>query len=204
MRNNIWVQKALSTTLMITVLTASSMVALAGEQVPAGELSLSNRSDVVVINGEAAPNGRTFLPMSTVVTSENNGATLNLGGSGAISLDSNTTVVVAFDAKTVNVDLSAGSVTNLRSLQNISVRTSNGPLSLKPGETASAQTNDKYDREDPDGKCTQDTNKNGEIKCGPSIPPAGIVAIVVAAAVGVGLAIYFGTRDNNNTVSPVR
>ena len=204
MNSKMWVRKALSTSLMISVLASYSMIALAGETSAAGELYLTNKSDVVSINGENAPNGRTFFTSSRIVTSEKNGATLNLGKAGMVALEPNTTIVVSFDLNNVSIDLTAVSITNLRSMENINVTTTSESISLKQGESASAQTKDKYDREDPDGKCTQDTNKDGEIDCGPAIPPAGIVAIVVAAAVGVGLAIYFGTKDSNNTVSPIR
>ena len=204
MNSKMWVRKALSTSLMISVLASSSMFALAGEAPAAGELYLTNKSDVASVNGENAPNGRTFFTSTSIVTSEKNGATLNLGKAGMIELEPNTSLVVSFDQRAVRVELLAGSITNLRSLEDVNVSTITESFSLKQGGSASLQTNDKYDREDPDGKCTQDTNKNGEIKCGPQIPPAGWYAIAAAAALGVGLAIYFGTRDSNNIVSPNR
>ncbi len=113
-----------------------------------------------------------------------------------VELDPNTSLVVSFDLKTVSVDPLTGSITNLRPVENINVSTITGSLSLKQGESASAQGNDKYDRKDPDGRCTQDTNKDGKIDCGAGWlgTPAGIATIVIGAAVGLGVGIYVFTQ----------
>lgn len=148
MNSKLWIRKALSTCSMVAVLATSSMVALAGDAKATGEL-IVNGNDVVTVNGEAAKSGRSIFNSSIISTPENTGATLNLGKAGQIEVAPNTTLTVSFDASAVNVSLTSGKITNIRSAQAVNVNAGGKVQAINAGESVNtAQAKDDDDDKD--------------------------------------------------------
>ena len=143
MNSKVWFRKALSMCLMVAVYATYSMVVLASPDKIVGELTVAGKSvngeiPVVTVNGEAVRSGRTIFSSSTIATTENSSAVVNVGKNGKIELAPNTVVTLSFNDKGLSGDLSSGAVTAL-SADNVSVKLPNGEvLKLKAGETAAA------------------------------------------------------------------
>ena len=133
MNSKLWIKKALSTCSMVAILATYSMVALASDVKATGEL-IVNGNDVVTVNGEAAKSGRTIFTSSIISTPAETGATLNLGKAGSIELAPGTTMSLSFDSNIVNVELSSGAVTNLRSAQAVNVTSGGKVQAVNAGE----------------------------------------------------------------------
>jgi hypothetical protein len=187
----LWIRKALSACVLITVFTATSMVALAGPGRVAAELTVSGKAlngeaPVVLVNGEPSRNGRSIFSSSTIETPEETTAALNIGRTGRLELDPKTTVNVIFDDKTVNAELTAGKLTVVGSLGTVKVRTNDGKITtLQAGDsiTASGQAAAKR----------QTGSDNWWIWV--------VVAGGVAAAVLIAVA---ASNNDDNVVSPNR
>lgn len=187
----LWIRKALSACVLITVFTATSMVALAGPGRVAAELTVSGKAlngeaPVVLVNGEPSRNGRSIFSSSTIETPEETTAALNIGRAGRLELDPKTTVNVIFDDKTVNAELTAGKLTVVGSLGTVKVRTNDGKITtLQAGDsiTASGQAAAKR----------QTGSDNWWIWV--------VVAGGVAAAVLIAVA---ASNNDDNVVSPNR
>lgn len=142
MNRQLWIQKALSMCLLVTVYTAYSMVALAGSDKLVGELSVSGGNSSgeaasVLVNGEAAQTGRSVFSSSTIATPENASAVINVAKVGTVELAPNTTLALNFNESGLSGDLLAGKVTVLNANENVSIKTPNGETSnLKIGESA--------------------------------------------------------------------
>lgn len=144
MNSKLWIRKALSMCSMVAILATSSMVALAGEAKASGEL-IVNGKDAVIVNGEAAKSGRTIFTSSIISTPETSGATLNLGKAGQVEVAPSTTLTVSFDSSAVDISLSSGSITNVRSAQAMNVTAGGTVQAVNVGEsvnTAKAQDDD--------------------------------------------------------------
>jgi hypothetical protein len=141
MNSKVWFRKALSMCLMVAIYATYSMVVLASPDKIVGELTVAGKSvngeiPLVTVNGEAVRSGRSIFSASTIATTENSGAVVNVGKSGKIELAPNTVVTLSFNEKGLSGDLSSGAVTAL-SADNVSVKLPNGEvLKLKAGETA--------------------------------------------------------------------
>lgn len=139
-----WIGKTLSMCLMVAILATYSMVVLASSNRIAGELIIfgntaSGENPAVTVNGEKAQSGRSIFSSSTIVTSPNASAVINVAKVGKIELAPDTTIAVSFDEKGLTGDLLAGKVTVLGASENVSVKTPNGKVAnLKAGETAVA------------------------------------------------------------------
>jgi hypothetical protein len=152
MNSKLWIQKALTMCLVVTVLASYSMVALASSGKIAGEILVSGKNvNGVIVNGEQAKSGRSIFTSSMIVTPENASAIVNLGKLGKIELASNTSVSLNFDEKGINADLMSGSVTVLGASDSVNIKTIDGKtLKLNAGETAVA--NGKAQDDDDDNK----------------------------------------------------
>ena len=100
--------------LVLTVFMATSSVALAFSDKDAmGEIAVSGNSDgngsFVLLNGEKAYNGRTFISNGTIETKEA-GATVKLGKLGLISLTPNTTLNLNISDNNISGTLSNGKI----------------------------------------------------------------------------------------------
>jgi hypothetical protein len=182
-----FLQKGVTSCLVLTVITVSSMVSLAAPGKAIGELSVTGYAGPdlsVTVNGEAAKTGRTIFSGSTIVTPETLGASLNLGKTGQIQMAPGTTFSVDTNSGTLNGDLTAGSITVLNGSGN--VRTLAGDIvKVNAGETVNASS-----------KAAAQTGR------GPGgLPWWAIGAIAVAAVVVV---VVVATRGDDNNVSPVR
>jgi len=200
MNSKVWIRKALSMCLVVATIATYSMVALAGSERVAGELSVSGKvingeTPFVKVNGEAAQSGRSIFSSSTIATPENASATINIGKVGTIELAPNTTLALSFDEKGINGDLLAGRVTVLNSFDTVNIKTLDGTVAkLNAGNSAVAN-----------GKVQDDDDSDND---------GGSAVLVWAAILGgaaVGI-ILAATTDNNriavgggaNVVSPTR
>jgi hypothetical protein len=187
----LWIRKALSACVLITVFTATSMVALAGPGRIAAELTVSGKAlngeaPVVLVNGEPSRNGRSIFSSSTIETPEETTAVLNIGRTGRLELDPNTTVAVIFDDQTVNAELTAGKLTVVGSLGTVKVRTNDGKITtLQAGDSITASGESAAKR--------QTGSDNWWIWV--------VVAGGVAAAVLIAVA---ASNNDDNVVSPNR
>ena len=152
MKSKVWINKALSTCLVIVTIVAYSMVTLANTERIAGELLVTGSNEAsVTVNGEAANNGRSIFSSSTIVTPENTSAIIKVGKLGSIKLAPKTTLNVSFSEKGISGDLVTGKVTVLNSADNVNIITLDGKLTnLAAGESAVAnRTQDDDDDDDP-------------------------------------------------------
>jgi hypothetical protein len=143
MKSKVWIQKALTLCLLVAVYATYSNVVLAASDKMVGELTVSGKTvgaeaPVVTVNGEVVQSGRAIFSNSTVATTENSTAIINVGKAGKVELAPGTTLSVSFDEKGLTGALLAGTVTAL-SADNVSIKLPNGSISkLNAGETASA------------------------------------------------------------------
>jgi len=139
MNSKLWIRKALTMSLTVAIFATYSMVALAADGRPAGEIVITgNSKSAVTVNGEAAKSGRTIFSSSTISTPEDAGAVVNLGKAGRIEVAPGSTFVITFDDKSVSGDLMAGSVSVLNASDAVGIKTLSGDLKLNTGETATA------------------------------------------------------------------
>lgn len=188
MNSKVWFRKALSTCLVVATIATYSMVALAGSERVAGELLITGKnsngeSPYVKVNGEAAQNGRSVFSASTIATSENASAVINLGGLGKIELAPNTIVSLTFDEKGINGDLTAGRLTVLNASDSVNINTlSENSVKLNAGESVLAAS----------GKAQDDDDDNA----------GGGSYLIYAVILGAAAAgIIIAARSDNNRVS---
>jgi len=182
--------KAVTLVVLITLFTAFSMVSLAATK-PVGELIVRpvGASDAVFVrvDGEKATSGRTLFVSSVIITPEQYGATLSLGGLGRLELGTSAKFTLSADGDEVVGFLEAGTVTAYGSGP-MAVKTANGSVvRLNAGETADANSG-----------LPAKKSSSGSF-------PAWGWAVIVGVAIGVTvIALASGGSDNNNTVSPIR
>lgn len=200
MNSKLLVRKALSTCLVVAIIAAYSMVALANSERVVGELlitgkNINGEAPLVKVNGEAAENGRSIFSSSTIATSENAGALVNLGKLGKVELAPNTTLALTFGENGINGNLLSGQVTALNTSGSVNIMMPGGKTAkLNAGETAAA-TGSKAQTDD-------DDHKGGA---------AWIVWALVLGGAAAGI-IFAATTNNNNAqvgsggvvISPVR
>ena len=187
----LWIRKAVSACILLAVFTTTSMVALAGSGRVAAELTVSGKAlngeaPVVLVNGEPSKNGRSIFSSSTIETPEETTAVLNIGRTGRLELEPNTTVNVIFDDQSINAELTAGKLTVVGSLGTVKVRTNDGKVTtLQAGDsiTASGESAAKQ----------SSSKKNWWIWV--------VVAAGAAAAVLIAVA---ASNDDDDVVSPNR
>jgi hypothetical protein len=193
MNSKLWIQKALSAGMLVTLIATYSMATLANSGKAVGELIVNGSDDTsfVLVNGEPSKSGRTVFSSSTITTPDTFGATLNLGKAGRISFAPNTTFALNVDGDTVSGDLTSGSITVLSSANGVNVRTMAGEtVTVNPGESATANAA---------GKQTKSTSSREWFGW----------ALVVGAAAAVIIWTSIDGNDNRfggtaTTVSPVR
>ena len=200
MNSKVWIRKALSMCLVVATLATYSMVALAGSERVAGELSVSGKivngeTPFVKVNGEAAQSGRSIFSSSTIATPENASATVNIGRVGKIELAPNTTLALSFDERGINGDLLAGRVTVLNSSDTVNIKTLDGTIAKLNAGSSAIATGKVQDDDDSD-------NDGGS---------AVLIWAVILGGAAVGI-IIAATTDNNRiavggnslVVSPTR
>jgi hypothetical protein len=193
-----WIRQTLSLCLAIAVTATYSMVTLAASDKIVGELSISGKNvqgqtPAVTVNGEAAQTGRSIFSSSTIATSPDASATINVAKLGKLEIAPDTTVIISFGEKGFTGDLIAGKVTALGVSEDVSIKTPDGKtVKLNAGESAVAgQT-----------QTQTTTNSGGGAWIWYALIFGGAAAAVLIAA----------TTDNNRTavggnttvVSPLR
>jgi len=195
MNSKLWIRKALSACLSLTILATGSMVALANSAKVSGELTVAGGTGKsVLVNGESAQSGRSIFSSNTIATPEGTSAVIGFGKLGTIQLAPNSIFSLTFDEKGISGNLSSGKVTVLGSSNGVNVTTLNGKtISLFAGQSALASglAQDPDDDDDDDDAAWW---------------AFGIVLVAAGA-----LIIYGVTRDNNialggsgTVISPVR
>ena len=111
MKSNVWVQQALTMSVVFALVVTFSMVAVANAGNAVGELTVirsaaANETSSVTINGEVAKTGRTVFSSSTISTPEGMEAIINFGKSGRIQIAPDTTYTIAADS--IGGDLTKG------------------------------------------------------------------------------------------------
>ena len=188
MNSKVWIRKALSMCLVVATITTYSMVALAGSERVAGELSVSGKiingeTPFVKVNGEAAQSGRSIFSSSTIATPENASATVNIGKVGRIELAPNTTLALSFDERGINGDLLAGRVTVLNSSDTVNIKMLDGTITkLNVGNSAVAT-----------GKIQDDDDSDND--------GGGAVLIWAVILGGAAVGIILATTTDNNRIA---
>lgn len=156
MNSKLWIRRALSACLSVSLLATYSMVALASPKT-AGELlvsgsGISGEAPTVFVNGETARSGRSVFSSSTIVTPENASAVVSFGKLGKVEIAPNSAFTVNFDDKTLSGDLTAGKLTVLTAAEGVSVRTQNNAVKiLSAGQSILATGTMQQDDDDDDG-----------------------------------------------------
>ncbi len=120
------------------------MVALAGDNNTVGEILVSGSN--VTVNGEAVKSGRTIFTSSTITTSENSTAIVNVAKIGKVRISPKSTLTVSFDKSGISGNLSKGKVTVLNTTNNVNITTPGGKVAnLKNGESAATAKQDDDD-----------------------------------------------------------
>ena len=198
MNSKLWIRRALSMCLMVAVFATYSMVALAGSDRIAGELTVTGNgingdAAPVTVNGEAAKSGRSIFSSSIIATPSNAGAVIDLGKAGIIELAPNTSFSVTFDDKSVSGDLTSGKLTVIGSSTSVLVKTAAGQV-VKASAGESVNASGKKDDDDDNGGGT-----------------AWWLWAIVFGGAAAGILIAATTADNKaslggtaTTVSPTR
>ena len=201
MKNNL-LRNVTSFFAMIVLLTATSAVSLAmpGKNTYMGEIKVSGNSDgngaYVLLNGEKAYNGRTFISTGDIVT-EKTSATVNLNELGSVNLapDSN-----------LSLNVSEGKITGTLTKGKIQVFS-------KTGVQVAVQTPEKLVTNNNSGSLTVDVT-SGKTVATPqdddddddddvSAVPLFLVFAGVVAAVATFVYLDRDDDDGLNVVSPV-
>ncbi len=137
MRTRTLRKRALTVMLMTAVVGCYSMVALAGDTKMAAEIVVSGAKDsIVTVNGEATKSGRTIFSSSTIATSADASAVINVKNVGKLKLAPNTTTVVNFDEKGITGNIVQGKLTVLSASEAVNITAPNGKVAnLVAGES---------------------------------------------------------------------
>ncbi|MEO6588080.1 MAG: hypothetical protein ABIP06_02020 [Pyrinomonadaceae bacterium] len=153
--NRKWINKVVSLCLTLVLLATYSMSVSAKTDRIAGELTISGKlskgeTPAVLVNGEAAQNGRSVFSSSTINTPADASAIINIAKLGKIELAPNTNISISFDEAGINGDLINGKITVLGATADVNIKTPNGQIAkLAAGESATAG-NAKDDDDDND------------------------------------------------------
>ncbi len=137
MRTRTLRKRALTVMLMTAVVGCYSMVALAGDTKMAADIVVSGSKDsIVTVNGEATKSGRTIFSSSTIATSADASAVINVKNVGKLKLAPNTTTVVNFDEKGITGNIVQGKLTVLSASEAVNITAPNGKVAnLVAGES---------------------------------------------------------------------
>ena len=156
MNSKLWIRKALSACLSLSLLATCSLVALANSGKVSGELTVAgngvSQSNFVLVNGESAQSGRSIFSSSTIATPEGAAAVVGFGKLGKIQIAPNSNLSLTFDEKGISGNLTSGQVTVLGAANGVSITTTDGKtVNLTAGESilASGLKDDK-DKDDDD------------------------------------------------------
>jgi len=202
--------------LVFAVLLSSSTLVLAvpGAKAMSAEIIVSGANDSanpsVLLNGERATSGRTFLSSAVIVTSETGSAVVNMGKLGRLTLLPGSTLNLSFGENNISGELSAGQVkvfnnegvtVNIRtadnSVTNDAAQSGNFTVDVRSGKTqAVAETGSLYLNGVP---VQDDDDDDDDDKMGIWIP-----ILVFAAVVGTAAAFTLTNGDDDTSISTTR
>jgi hypothetical protein len=107
MNSRNWSRSVVTICLAVAILCTYSMVALAAQQKPSGELSVVGE---VSVNGANAISGATVFTDSTITTGQNSSAVVSLGKLGRVELMPNSSLKLNFTDSGVSGALDSGKV----------------------------------------------------------------------------------------------
>ena len=200
MNSKVWINKALSTCMVIAMVAMYSMVTLAASDRAAGELLVSGTSSngetpFVLVNGEAAQSGRSIFSSSVITTPENTTALLNLGKIGQVKLAPNSSFALNFSNNGISGDLTSGQLTVLSSSSAVNVKTLNNIVKVNAGESAAANGSKAQDDDD-------DNDASGGNLLIWALVLGGAAAGIIIAATSDNNDLQFG--NGTTVVSPTR
>jgi len=216
------VRKFVTLTALTAVWTVYSMVAIAAPFDTTGELTVTGS---VTVNGANAVSGATVFTDSTITTAQGSSAVVSLGKLGRVEVQEGTTVNLKFsdtgviamaDLGKVRVSTPAGVASTVTTknatfvgdasqadnflveaeCSHSHIDTASGVVTMREGSSAKQVV----------AGSTAVAGNLTQTGCAPCARPGsnpapvfgGPLWLLAAAAVGVGLAIYFGTREDDN------
>jgi hypothetical protein len=224
------IHKSFTLMTAVAVWCVYSMVALAAPKDITGEISVTGQ---VTVNGQQVVSNSTVVTGSTIATSSNSTAIVSLGKTGRIELLGNSSITLKFSENSITGILSQGKARVSNSVgvattittkdsaviadagqansfavevecSHTHVDTFNGLVTMRSG------TNDKQIAAGTDAVAGNLSQQGCQpcVRPGPEAPVAAIgalplVAILLAAAGGVGAAIFFGTQNDTEQGGPV-
>lgn len=220
------IQKSVTLMVAVAFWSVSSMVALAAPKDITGDITVSGQ---VTVNGQSIVSNSTVVSGSNIVTGDNSTAVISLGKTGRVELLANSNITLKFSDTGITGILSTGKVrvsnatgvattvttkdaaviadagqANSFSVEvecsHTHVDTSSGLVTMRSG------TNDKQVAAGTDavaGNLSQ-TGCKPCLRPGPDVPVASIgalplLAILLAAAGGIGTAILLGSSTDTTT-----
>jgi hypothetical protein len=221
MISRIWSRKPIALALAVAVWSVYSMIALAAQQGPMGDLSVVGE---VTVNGTSAISGAPVFSDSTVTTAQGSSAVVSLGKLGRVELLPNSSMKLSFDDKGVSVMLDQGRVrlstsTGVNAVVNTKdgaavadsgqpnvflvdvecgntyVSTQSGLVTLRTGQASkqiAAGSQDTAGQAVPGTRCTRLTTPDME-----GIGGGALAALLLAAGGAVAAAIIAATQDND-------
>jgi hypothetical protein len=220
------IHKSFTLLTAVAVWCVYSMVALAAPKDITGEITVTGQ---VTINGQAVVSNSTVVSGSIIVTSDNSTAVISLGKTGRVELLANSNITLKFSDSGITGILSEGKarVSNAAGVAT-TITTKDATVIADAGQgnsfavevecshthvdtlsgivTMRTGTNDKQIAAGTDavaGNLSQ-TGCQPCVRPGPDVPVASIgalplVAILLAAAGGIGTAILVGSSTNTTT-----
>lgn len=220
------IQKSVTLLTVAAFWCATSMVALAAPKDINGDITVSGQ---VSVNGQAVVSNSTVVSGSTITTGENSSAVISLGKAGRIEVLGNSTMTVKFsDAEITVVSLtgkarfsnSAGVATTVATknatviadagqansfsveveCSHTHVDTLSGLVTLREGtsDRQVAAGTDAVAGDLSQAGCQPCTRPGPDVKVA-SIGIAPLVAILLAAAGGIGTAVILGQSSDTST-----
>jgi hypothetical protein len=107
MNSRNWSRSVVTICLAVAIVCTYSMVALAAQQKPSGELSVVGE---VSVNGASAISGATVFTDSAITTGQNSSAVVSLGKLGRVEVMPNSSLKLSFTDNGVSGTLDAGKV----------------------------------------------------------------------------------------------
>jgi len=217
-----------SITLMTAVAfwCVSSMVALAAPKDITGDITVSGQ---VTINGQAVVSNSTVVSGSNIVTGDNSTAVISLGKTGRVEVLANSSITLKFNEIGITGILSSGKarVSNTAGVAT-TITTKDAAIIADAGQSNSFAVEVECSHTHVDtisGLVTMRTGNNDKqvaagtdavagnlsqtgcqpcVRPGPDVPVASIgalplVAILLAAAAGVGTAVVLGNSSDTTT-----
>ncbi len=201
MNSRVWIKKALTSILSVSIIATYTMVAFAAPSKTIGEITVSGKN--VTVNGEVAQNGRTLFTASSIATTNDSSASVSLNTGGKLEIAPNTSITADSNE---TFTLFKGKVTSF-SETSINVVANGKTTKLNRGESSTINPDDERDST---GKCI-DKDGDGKLECDDASGSAWWIWTLVFGGAAAGIVIA-ALSDNNRVslgggttvVSPIR